>query len=78
MGERRKKSMLTTMKIIRYCNVTPATVKVLAEYTNRSIPDIGQVVKDMVEMGVLLEGEKVKTTKKRPAQLYEYNRDFKW
>ena len=78
MGERRKVTILTIMKIIRYCNVMPATIKELATYVGRSSPDIHGVVKDMVEMGVLKEMGKMDTGGVRAAQLYEYNRDYKW
>lgn len=70
--------MLTTMRIVRYCNVIPATMKELSEYTGLTVQNIGLIVKDMVEMGVLTKREELKEGKTRPAQLYEYNRDFKW
>lgn len=66
------------MRIIRYCNVEAATKKELAAYTGHDLQVIGKIVNDMVEMGVLLETGKLKTTGIRPAQLYEYNSDFKW
>lgn len=78
MSEHRKKTILTIMKIIRYCNVKSATKKELAAYTGRPIHDIGVIVNDMTEMGVLLKAGRIKSSKYRPAQLYEYDRNFKW
>lgn len=78
MSEHRKQTILTIMKIIRYCNVTPATKKELVAYTGRPIHDIGLIVNDMTEMGVLLKAGRIKSSGSRPAQLYEYNRNYKW
>jgi len=64
-------------KAVRICNVTPSTLTGIEKYTGASRYDVKNVVDNLVELGAL----QVKGTvhgRGKPANLYEYNRFYKW
>lgn len=77
ISEKRQVVIQIAFKAVRVCNITPSTLTGLEGYTGASRKEVKDVVDNLVELGALKVVGQVHGRGK-PANLYEYNRSYKW